>query len=158
MGAEPHLMVIHCKMGDAPAELEQFLARISVALVLLDRVLDGLLREAILQLESCDRQTVDEEREVERIGIGFAVAQLAGHRKPVPCETLGCLRVAGRGRGIEQCDIMGPVLEAAAQDIDDPAFGDLTLKPGKEFLPGRRNRVEIQGRRKQGLRLCQKGG
>jgi hypothetical protein len=95
MGAEPHLMVIDRKVRDASAELEQFLAGISVALVLLDRVLDGLLGQAVLQLECRDRQTVDEQGQVERVGSGFAVAQLSGHREPVLRETLGCLRVAG---------------------------------------------------------------
>jgi hypothetical protein len=95
MGAEPHLMVIHREMGDASAELEQFLARISVALVLLDRILDGLLGQAVFQLECRDRQAVDEQRQVERVGISLAVAQLPGHREPVLREPLGCLRVAG---------------------------------------------------------------
>src|SRR5438552_16506832 len=99
MSAELHLMVIHREMGDAPAELEQFLAGISVALVLLDRVLDCLLREAVLQLEGRDRQTVDEEYQVERVGIGFAVAQLPGYREPVLREPLGGLRLPGEGEG-----------------------------------------------------------
>ena len=137
-------MIINRKMGDAPAELEQFLARIPVALVLLDRLLDCLLGQTVLQLEGGDRQTVDEEREVERVGIDFAVAQLPGHRDPVLRETLGRFRIAGRGRGIEQRDIMGPMLEAAAQDIDDPALGDLALKPGEEFLPAGGVLVEIE--------------
>jgi hypothetical protein len=38
------------------------------------------------------------------------------------------------------------VLEAVAQDIDDPAVGDLALKPGKEFPPGRGVLVEIERR------------
>jgi hypothetical protein len=46
---------------DAAAELEQPLARVAVALVLLDGVLDGLLGEAVLQLEGGDGQAVDEQ-------------------------------------------------------------------------------------------------
>jgi hypothetical protein len=46
---------------DAAAELEELLARVAVALVLLDGVLDGLLGEAVLQLEGDQRQAVDEE-------------------------------------------------------------------------------------------------
>lgn len=41
---------------------------------------------------------------------------------------------------------MRPVLEAVAQDIDDPALGDLALELGKEFLPGRGVLVEIERR------------
>ena len=49
------------EVDHAAAELEQPLARVAVALVLLDRVLDGLLGQAVLQLEGGDRQAVDEE-------------------------------------------------------------------------------------------------
>jgi hypothetical protein len=53
-------------MHDAAAELEQLLARVAVPAILLDRILHGLLREAVLQLERGDRQAVDEEAQVER--------------------------------------------------------------------------------------------
>ena len=59
-------LVVHGEMDHAAAELEQQLARVAVALVLLDGVLDGLLGEAVLQLERGDRQAVDEQAEVER--------------------------------------------------------------------------------------------
>ena len=61
MRAEPHLVVVHREVHDAAPELEQHLARVAVALVLLDRVLDGLLGQAVLQLEGGDRQAVDEQ-------------------------------------------------------------------------------------------------
>jgi hypothetical protein len=54
-------VIIHGEMDDAATEFEELLARVAVALVLLDRVVDGLLRQTVLQLEGRDRQTVDEE-------------------------------------------------------------------------------------------------
>jgi len=48
----------------AAAELEQALARVAVALVLLDGVLDRLLGEAVLQLEGGDGQAVDKQAQV----------------------------------------------------------------------------------------------
>ncbi len=47
-GAHRHLRVVHGEMHHAAAKLEQRLARISVALVLLYGVLDGLLGQAVL--------------------------------------------------------------------------------------------------------------
>ena len=58
--AELHPCVIDREMRDAAPELEQLLARIPVPLVLLDRILDRLLGQAVLELERRDRQTVDE--------------------------------------------------------------------------------------------------
>ena len=66
VGAHPHLAVVHREVHHAAAELEQPLARVAVALVLLDRVLDRLLGQAVLQLEGGDRQAVDEQAQVER--------------------------------------------------------------------------------------------
>ena len=66
MRAEPHLVIVHGEVDHAAPELEEQLARVAVALVLLDRILDGLLGEAVLELERGDRQAVDEEAEIER--------------------------------------------------------------------------------------------
>ena len=74
------------------------LARIAVALVLLDRVLDGLLGQAVLQLEGGDRQAVDEQPEVERERRFVpAVAQLAGDREAVRAKRSSALGLPGDG-------------------------------------------------------------
>ena len=78
--------------------------------------------------------------------LGLAVAQLPGDREPVLRKTLGRERIAGRRRAIEQGDVVRAVPDAPAQHVDDPALADLALQPGEEFLPGRRIRVEVQGR------------
>ena len=84
LGAEPHLGVVHGEVDHAAAELEQQLARVAVALVLLDGVLDGLLGQAVLQLERGDRQAVDEQRRGRvRGGLVAAVAKLAGDAEAV---------------------------------------------------------------------------
>ena len=59
-------MVVHGEMNRTPLELEQQLARIAVAFVLLNGVRDGLLGELVLQLKGDDGQTVDEDAEVKR--------------------------------------------------------------------------------------------
>ncbi len=66
MGAEAHLVVIHREMHHAAPELEQQLLRITVALVLLHRVRHRLLRQAVLEFDGRDRQTIDEDRHVQR--------------------------------------------------------------------------------------------
>src|SRR5665648_497820 len=53
--AEAHLVLIHGEVGHAAPKLEELLARVAVALVLLDGVGDGLLGQAVLQLEGSHR-------------------------------------------------------------------------------------------------------
>ena len=68
MGAEHRLRVIHREVDHAAAEFEQLLAWITIALVLLDRVFDGLLGQAVLELERRHWQAVDEQRQIEGVG------------------------------------------------------------------------------------------
>ena len=82
--AEAHLVVVHGEVHHAAAELEELLARVAVALVLLDGVLDRLFGEAVLQLKGGDRQAVDEEAQVEgELRLVAAVAKLAGDAETV---------------------------------------------------------------------------
>jgi hypothetical protein len=78
-------MVVHGEVHDTTSELEELFARVAVAPVLLDGVLDGLLGEVVLQLEGGDRQAVDEEAQIEgELRVVAAVAKLPGDREPVP--------------------------------------------------------------------------
>ena len=136
MRAEPHLVVIHGKVHNAAAELEELLAGVTVALVLLDRVLDGLLGQAVLQLEGGDRQTVDEETEVEgTLGLVAAVAELPGDAEAVGLVERLWLLVARRGRAVEEVEMVRAVLQALAQHVDGAALGDLTLQASEELAP-----------------------
>ena len=84
VGAEADLVVVDGEVGEAAALGEEGLARVAVAAVLLDRVLDGLLGEAVFELEGGGGQAVDEEAEVEReLAVVVAVAQLAGDGEAV---------------------------------------------------------------------------
>ena len=99
VGAEADVVVVDREMGHAPAELEQLLARIAIALVLFDGVVDGLLRQAVLEFECQNWQAVDEQHDIERpLGLVPAVAQLPGDGEPVLIESLFCFLIAG-GRG-----------------------------------------------------------
>ena len=143
LGAEAHLGVVDGEVDDAAAELEEQLARVAVALVLLDRVLDRLLGEAVLQLEGGDRQAVDEQAEVEReLRLVAAVAELAGDAEAVGRVALDrrrrCPATACRRRG----RVMRAVLDAVAQHVDHAALGDLALEPGEEAAARRAVAVE----------------
>jgi hypothetical protein len=48
VGTEPHLLVVHREVDDAAAELEEQLALVAVALVLLLGISDGLFGQAVL--------------------------------------------------------------------------------------------------------------
>jgi hypothetical protein len=102
MSAEAHFGIIDSEMRYAAPELKQLLARVAVAFVLLDRVFDRLLREAVFDFECCDWKAVYKKREVEGFcGIVAAVAKLPGDREAVGREPFGGLGIAGRGRAIE---------------------------------------------------------
>ena len=159
VGAEAHLVVVHGEVHDAAAELEELLARVAVALVLLDGVLDRLLGEAVLQLEGGDRQAVDEQAQVERaLRLVAAVAELArdaeavrrrSARRPWRCPARACRRTASR--------VVRPVLDAVAQHVDGAALADLALEPRQE-LPARRSVLfELQALERLRLRLDEEG-
>ena len=133
VGAEPDLALVHGEVGDAAAQLEQPLPRVAVALVLLDGVVHRLLGEAVLQLEGEDRQTIDEQPDVQGpLDLVAAVAQLAGDGEAVLPEALLRLGVVGRGGAVEQVEIVRPVPEAVAQHLDAAPLADLPLEPGQE--------------------------
>ena len=158
MRAEAHLVVIDGEVGHAAPELEELLPRVAVAPVLLDRVGDGLPGQAVLQLEGCHRQPVDEEREVEGApGRVAGVAELARHAEAVGGEALGRLRVAGRRRAVEEVDLVRPVLDPLAQHVDGPALADLALQAGEELAPGRTFPVESERFGHLGLGFLQEG-
>src|SRR5262245_32781129 len=94
MRAKANLLVIYRHVNDATTELKQKLVRIAVALVLPDGIVNGLLREAVLELESNYGQAVDEEREVERkLALVPAVAQLS-------CDAEAVSRISGDCLGV----------------------------------------------------------
>ena len=152
VGAEEHLVLVHGEVGHAAAELEQLLARVAVLAVLPDRVLRRLLGEGVLQLEGEDRQAVDEEADVQRpLGLVAAVVKLPGDGEAVLRETLPGLLVAGRGRAVEEVEVVRAVPDAVAQHLDGAPLRDLALQPRLELAPRRPVLVQCQGL--GGLRL-----
>jgi hypothetical protein len=92
-----------------------------------DGVRDGLLGEAVLQLEGGDGQAVDEQAEVERAArLVHAVGELAGDRETIlGVQRLG-LEIARRRRTVEKVEVAsGVVLDSLAQHVDDAALADL---------------------------------
>ena len=103
MCAVAHRLVIDSKVSDATPELEQRLPRVTISLVLLDRILDRLLREVVLQLEGGDGQAVDERAQIEReLRLVTAVAKLAGDTEAVVLVLLLGLVVAWRGCSVRK--------------------------------------------------------
>ena len=84
MGAELDLVVVDREVGEAAARLEKPLARVAVALVLLDRIIDGLFGQAVLELKSGDRQAVDKQAQVQgKLLLVVAVTELTRDTKAV---------------------------------------------------------------------------
>ena len=107
---------------------------------------EGLLREAVLELEGEDGEPVDEEPDVQRaLGVVPAVAELAGDAELVLAEApLGGL-VLGGGSAAEEIEVVGAVLDAVAEDFDGAAFGDLALEAREELAAGGAGFVEAEG-------------
>src|SRR5450759_2901151 len=96
MRAESHVAVVHGKVNDAASEREEWFARVTIAAILLDGIFDGLLTEAVLELEGRDGQAVDEQAEVECAPrLVAAVGELPHHAEAVAGVQLGSFRVAG---------------------------------------------------------------
>ena len=152
VGAEAHVALVHREVGHAAAELEQLLAGVTVLLVLPHRIANGLLGEAVLQLEREDRQAVDEEPDVERpVCLVAAVAKLPDDGEAVLLEAPLRLHVPGRRRAVEDVQVVRAVPEAVAQHVDGAALRDLALQPGEELAP--RRTVLVQRQRLGRLRL-----
>ena len=159
MRTEPHLVVVDGEVRQAASKLEQLLAWITVALVLLDSVFHRLLGQAVLELERGDRQPVDEQTKVQRkLGLVAAVAELARDREAV-------LLVAGLGRLVprrrraeKQVDLARSVPDAIAQHVDRAAPADLSLYAGQELSPRRAVAVQAERPGRVGLSLAQKSG
>ena len=154
---ELHLVLVHREVRHAPARLEQPLARVAVAAVLVDRIVHRLLGEAVLELEGRDRQAVDEQGQVEGGPRPVpAVAKLPRDRKAVRIVERRRVFVAGGRRAEEQIDVMRPVREALAQHVDGSAPGRLRLQPRQELAPCRAVLVQGKGIVQAGLGVRQK--
>ena len=134
LGAEVDLVLVDREVRHAAPEPEEGLARVAVPPVLQDGVVEGLLRETVLQLEGEDGEPVDEEPDVERaLGIVPAVPELASDAELVLEEAPLGRRVLGGRRAIEEVEVVGAVLDPVAQDIDGAALADLALEAGEKL-------------------------
>ena len=138
-------MVVHREVDEATAKLEELLAGVPVALVLLDGVIHRLLGQAVLQLEGGDGQAVDEEAQVQgKLGLVPAVAELPRHAEAVLSVLDLGLLVPRRWRAVHQVDIVRPVPDALAEHVDGPALGDFPLEAGQEDAPRRAVPAQVQ--------------
>ena len=123
-------------MGDAATKREQIFARIAVSPVLLDRIAHSLLGEVVLELESDDRETVDEQRDVHRpLRFVTAIAKLSRDGEAVLLELIPGLRIAGRGSAVEEREVMRAVADSVPKYIDRASLRDLALQAREILAP-----------------------
>src|SRR6202043_3613060 len=104
----------------------QRLAWIAVGHVLVDRILDVLPAQRVLQLGREDRDAVDEKAEVEAVLVGRAIAELAGDGEEVRRGRAPRLLVEpARGPEVGQPEFASRVLDAAPEDVQHAAPPDL---------------------------------
>jgi hypothetical protein len=73
-------MIVHREVDDAATELEQQFLRVSIPPVLFNSIVDCLLRQAILQLESGNRQAIDEYRGIKLLVLGVRTVNIPATR------------------------------------------------------------------------------
>jgi hypothetical protein len=128
------VVTLHVEMIDASAKLEEQLAGIAIAFVLLDCVVDCLLGKTVLQLESGDRQAIDEEAEIERkLRLVAAILELAGDAEAVLSKALGGLLVAGRRRAVEEIEVILSVVDLFRRTSITPRFATSPCKRARNF-------------------------
>ena len=74
----------------------------------------------------------------------LAVVELTGDGEAILFEALLGLLVLGRGGSVEELEVVGPVPDAIAEDVDGAALGDLALQAGKEPAAGGAVFIEAQ--------------
>ena len=114
---------------------ERDVLRIAVVAVLLDRVLDVLAGEVVLQLRRCDRDAVEEEAEIDRlVRIGIE-RELSCDGQPVGVVVGDQLRRdAECGLAIREADLDVLIADAVPDDVDGAALIDLLRQPLHESL------------------------
>ena len=136
-GAHPHLAIVHGEVDRTAPEFKQLLPGVPVAAVLLHRILHRLLRQAVLQLEGGNGQSVDEQAQVQRPArLVEAVAHLARDAEPIQGVQRRRLGVALRWRAVKQVEVPGGmVLHPLAQHVHHAPAADFRRQPGQELLP-----------------------
>ena len=152
------LVLVNREVRHAAAELKELLARAPVPLVLPDGVVHRLLGEAVLEFEGEDGEAVDEQSDVQRaLGVVPAVAELTGDGEAVLPEASLRLLVLGRGRAVEEVEVVRAVLDAVAENIDGAALRDLALQAGEELATGGAVLVESESGGRVGLGGVEEG-
>ena len=120
-------------MGEAASVGKERLPRITVVLILPDRILDVLPVERVLELGREDRDAVQEEREVETLLTLLAEAELAHDGEEVGCvEALQLLVEATRRPEICQPELAARILDAVSEHVERSPPLDLAREPAEE--------------------------
>ena len=140
-----HEVRVRREVREAAAVGEQRLARVAVALVLADRVLDVLAGERVLEFGGEDRDAVQEQHEVEALLVLRAVVDLANGGEQVRrVQPPRLLVESARGAEVGEAKLAARVLEAVAEHVERTAPFDLGGEALEELLAHRRSVVLFQ--------------
>ena len=133
LGGHEHLVRIHSEVGEAPRVGEERLAWVPVGPVLVDRVLDVLAGERVLELGGEDRDAVQEEREIDARFVLLAEVELADDREEVGgVQALEFLVEAARRAEVGEAEPAARVPDAVSEDVERSASRDLAGEPAEE--------------------------
>ena len=131
VGGDVDQLGVDGEVREAPAIGEQGLARVTVGVVLPDRVLDGLAGERVLELGREDGDAIQEQHHVETLLVPGAVLDLAGDREEVGgVQPPRLLVEPACGAEVREPERAPHVLHAAPQDVEGAAALDF----GREAL------------------------
>ena len=123
-GGDVDQIRIDGEMRQTSAKGEQRLSRVTIFLVLADRVLHGLAAEQVLEFSGENGDTVQKQNQIEALLVLRAVAYLADNREEVGHVKAARLFVEPAGRPeIGQTERAAHILDPVPQHVEDaPAF------------------------------------
>ena len=126
LGGHEHLVRIHGEVGEAPRVGEERLARVPVGPVLVDRVLDVLAGERVLEFSREDGDAVQEEGEINALIVLLAEMELADDREEVRgVQPLEFLIEPARRAEVGEAELAARVPDAVSKHVERSPPGDL---------------------------------
>ena len=133
LGRHEHLVRVHREVGEATPVVEERFARVSVILVLPDRVRDILPGERVLELGGEDGDAVQEERQVKALLGRIAEVELARDREEIgSVQALEFLVESARRPEVGEAELATGVSDAVPQHVERSPPSDLAREPAEE--------------------------
>ena len=131
-----HLVVIDRKMYCTSLEVKDQLLRVAVVHVLIDRIIDILFGQSVLQFECSDWQAVYKDCQIQsQSGKFLGIGHLPRDTENVPGIQCFRHRILFRGCRIVKVEFISQISETVAKDVDNPSLAQFLAQTDKKFVP-----------------------